>query len=389
MFLDLALRRNPKLIETAFNLHQGGLIQPDTYILDLDAIIYNAQCIKTEADKYGIKLYFMTKQFGRNPYISRELMKLNYDGAVAVDFREAEVLYKDNIKLGNVGHLVQIPSRMISGILEKKPEIITVYSVEKAREISEAAKKLNINQNIMLKVIDKDDTIYPGQNGGFCINELIPKMQELFQIPNITISGVTSFPCFIVDNDTKSIVETNNLRTVMKAKQHMEEYFSIKLDQINTPSVTCTSNMMRISNSGGTHGEPGHGLLGTTPLHALKDQVEIPAIIYVSEISHNLGEKSYCYGGGYYRRSSMENAVVGKDIDTMKKVGVEAPNDSNIDYYFSIQENANVGDTAVFSFRTQIFVTRSQVAVIKGISAGKPVIIGIYDSSGKQLKGGA
>ena len=157
MFLDLVLRRNPKLIEAAFEVHQSGLIQPDTYILDLDAIIHNAKCIKAEADKYDVKLYFMTKQFGRNPYIAKELIKLNYDGAVAVDYREAEVLYENGIKLGNVGHLVQIPSGLIENMIKKNPEIITVYSTEKAREISIAAKKLNINQNIMLKVIDEAD----------------------------------------------------------------------------------------------------------------------------------------------------------------------------------------------------------------------------------------
>ena len=37
---------------------------------------------------------------------------------------------------------------------------------------------------------------------------------------------------------------------------------------------------------------------------------EIPALVYVSEISHNLDGHSYFYGGGYYRRGHFENVEV-------------------------------------------------------------------------------
>ena len=388
MFLDITLRRNPKLIDTAFKLHQSGLIQPDTYILDLDTIVSNGSLIKDEADKYGIKLYFMTKQFGRNPFIAAKLMELGYDGAVAVDYREAEILYQNGIKLGHLGHLVQLPSNTIKVMLGRKPEVITVYSINKAMEISKAAVEMNINQKIMLRIIDTGDTIFPGQQGGFYIKDIIHVVEEIMCLPNIELYGLTSFPCFLVDNVTGNINETNNLWTIMKAKDILWDKFGIKIKQINTPSVTCTSIINKIAELGGTHGEPGHGLLGTTPLHALKDQVEIPAIVYVSEISHNLDDAAYCYGGGYYRRAHMEAALVGRDMKNIKKINADAPFDNNIDYYIGLKENANVGDTAVFAFRTQIFVTRSEVAVVEGISTDNPHIVGIYDSLGKYLRCG-
>lgn len=386
MFLDTTLRRNPKLIETAFNLHQQGLIQPDTYILDLDAIIHNGAYIKEEADKYGVKLYFMTKQFGRNPYIAKELMKLGYAGAVAVDYKEADVLYDNGIKLGNVGHIVQVPSHKVEEMLLKSPEVITVYSIDKAKEISKAAVKLGVNQNIMLRVIDEGDTLYPAQYGGFYLEELVESIAEIIKLPNITVYGVTSFPCFLYHADSKAIRATHNIKTVMKAKEIIEKTFSIKLGQINTPSATCGSSIKTIAEHGGTHGEPGHGLIGTTPLHVVKDEVEIPAIIYVSEISHNLKSQCFCYGGGHYRRSHMEKAFVGQNIDNMKTLNTEMPDSHSIDYYIGLQGNAIVGDTAIFAFRTQIFVTRSEVAVVKGIQQGKPEILGIYDSLGKLLR---
>lgn len=385
MFLDITLRRNRKLVETAFELHQNGIIEPDTYILDVDSILYNAKCIKKEADKYGIKLYFMTKQFGRNPYIASEIMKLGYEGAVAVDWREAKTLAENGIKLGHVGHLVQIPTNNIENILLEGPEVITVYSVEKAKQISDVAIKMNITQNIMLRVIDKDDILYPAQYGGFYLNELIENAKKIVAMPNIEIYGITSFPCFLYNSDSNSIEKTNNMDTLLKAKVMLENELHLKLKEINTPSATCTSTIKKIYSCGGTHGEPGHGLTGTTPLHAVKDEVEIPSIVYVSEVSHNLDDSCYCYGGGYYRRSNTTSALVGKDILNAKKLEFETPTLESIDYYLGLRGNSKVGDTAIFASRSQIFVTRSHVAVVKGIQNGNLKVVGIYDSLGRQI----
>jgi len=385
MFLESTLKRNPMLVKTAFDMHREGLLQPDTYILDLDTIMRNARYILREADKYGIKLYFMTKQFGRNPYIAKELIKLGYPGAVAVDYREAELLWQNGVTVCHAGHLVQVPSHQIRRLLDMNTEIITVYSVEKARQISEAARDLDRHQNIMLRVTANGDAMYPGQVGGIDIESLQEAFEYISNLPNVTVCGLTSFPCFLFDQQTDSIVETHNLNTVLRAKQLLEDKYAVKIKQINTPSATCTSLVKRIAELGGTHGEPGHGLLGTTPLHAVSEQVEIPAVVYISEISHNSGSVSYCYGGGHYRRSNMKAALIGYEMGNARKVEVEAPCTDNIDYYIGLNGGASVGETAVFAFRTQIFVTRSRVAVVKGISSGNPQIEGVFDSLGRPL----
>ncbi len=41
--------------------------------------------------------------------------------------------------------------------------------------------------------------------------------------------------------------------------------------------------------------------------------------------------------------------------------------DENIDYYLSTQKEHPIGSTVIAAFRTQIFVTRSDVAVVSGI----------------------
>lgn len=386
MFLDMIIKRNPQLIEAAFKLHKDRIIEPDTYILDMDSIRMNAKCMIDEAKKNNVKLYFMTKQFGRNPYISAELMKLGFEGAVAVDFREAEILHKNGIKVSHIGHLVQIPSGRIKKFVEMHPEVITVYSIEKAHEISSICSELGLKQNIMLRVIGKEDMLYPGQYGGFYLEHLEDDIKKISKLKGINIYGLTSFPCFLYNEEKKQIEKTKNISTLVEARKIIENCLEIKIKQMNMPSATCTNIIGQIAENGGTHGEPGHGLTGTTPLHAASEQPEIPAMVYVSEVSHNLGNKSYCYGGGYYRRSHIKNAIIGDSIDNSKYYEVEKPDLEGIDYYIGILGNAKVGQTAVFSFRTQIFVTRSNVAIVNGIRSGRPEVAGIYDSLGNRIQ---
>jgi len=144
MFLEKTIDRNPNLIKAAFYLHQEGVISPDTYVLDYDMILENAKMMKKEADKYGIKLYFMGKQIGRNPLICKALVDMGFEGAVAVDYKDAKIHIENGIKLGHVGHLVQIPKNDVELIVSARPQTISIYSIEKAKEISKAAVKLKI-----------------------------------------------------------------------------------------------------------------------------------------------------------------------------------------------------------------------------------------------------
>ena len=155
---------------------------------------------------------------------------------------------------------------------------------------------------------------------------------------------------------------------------------------MNFPSATCCSSIEKIACFGGTHGEPGHGLSGTTPLHATSSQMEIPCVVYVSEISHNFSKRAYCYGGGYYRHSRIREAYVGKYLQGAKRMNIIPPEDDVVDYHLALDQEATVGDSVVTAFRYQIFVTRSDVVLIEGLHQGKEVkIVGCYDSQGRKL----
>ena len=383
MFLKKVLENNKKLVEYAFILEQNGQILPDTYVLDYDMIMQNAKRMLEVAKPLDIKLYFMLKQIGRNPLIAKGLMEVGFDGVVAVDYKETLVMIDNDIKLGNIGHLVQVPEKCLYKVLKAKPEVMTVYSYEKIDSINRIAKELNIIQPLLIRINDDSSKLYSGQVGGFMLKNLKEVIDYIAKLDNVKLGGLTVFPALLFDGE--AIKPTANYEVLKKAKAITDElgYHDIL---INIPSATCVNSIPLIKELGGNNGEPGHGLTGTTPLHAKSDEVEKVAYVYVSEVSHNYGDKSYCYGGGHYRRGHMENALVGKNLDNAKMVEISAPSEESIDYHLELAENTNVGDTVIVCARTQVFTTRSHVAVVKGLSIDNPQIVGIYNPWGEKVE---
>lgn len=385
MFLKKVKERNNSLINTSIQLHQDGKILPDTYVIDVDMVAENTKKIVQSAKENDIELYFMLKQLGRNPYLANKIIESGIKKAVVVDFKEARIMMDNNIPIGNVGHLVQVPEIMLEEVLNYNVDYVTVFSLEKLRSINKISEKLNKKQNILLRVVDDKDNQYPGQYSGFQLDELKENIKEIKKLSYINISGLTSFPVFLCPDEDGKIFPTNNLETMKKAKSILEEN-GVDVTVMNTPSCTSVATMPEISYYSGTQGEPGHALTGTTPMHAKKNFSEKPAYLYVSEVSHNYKGNAYLYGGGYYRRGHLENVLFdNKGKQTVSKVLPFA--DENIDYFLQSANEQSVGTTAIMAFRTQIFTTRSEVALVEGISKNKPELVGIYDSQGKYLRG--
>ncbi|MGR1083051.1 alanine racemase [Olegusella massiliensis] len=386
MFLDRLVATNPTLADLALSLEADGTILPDTYVIDLDMVARNASLIKDAADASGISLYFMLKQLGRNPVVSRRLAELGFAGAVCVDFREALLMAGAGVPLGNVGHLVQTPHAALGRILAAHPDIMTVYSVEKAAEIGAEAERQGFVQPIMLRVLGPADTLYSGQYGGFELAELGRVVDELERIGGARVAGVCSFPCLFFSDETGELEPLPNAQTVREAAALLEARGYEGL-QLNMPSASCVHSVPVVAGLGGTHMEPGHGLSGTTPYHAAHPgEPEGVAYAYVSEVSHNLGERSYCYGGGHYRRGHLQGALVGRNVESAVRVGVTPPTDESIDYHFELSQLLQVSEPVLMCFRTQLFVTRSEVAVVSGLSEGRPRLEGIFDTRGHQLR---
>lgn len=380
MFLNTTKRRNPGLIQAGVRLHQDGQIPPNTYVIDVDMLEKNVRRLAQTAEQYGIELYFMSKQLGRLPELARMIRDNGISKAVAVEFEEARVLAEAGIDIGHVGHLVQPGKSQWDEVLNWRPEVVTVFSVERAKQVSNAAKRLGIRQPVLVKVVDDGDMIYPGQEGGFALDSLADVLPELTTMPGIRIVGVTAFPVFRLADNHESMEPTKNMGTLLKGKALLEKA-GVEVIQVNGPSATSCRTIPQLAEAGITHGEPGHALTGTTPLHAYQDLPEKPAMIYVTEVSHTFRDRYYAIGGGAYARSNVEGVLVGNSEDDILDRFVKVPSfpADNIDYYLPLEKpdgfHINVGDTAVYAFRTQIFVTRANVALVAGIQDGEPTLI--------------
>lgn len=388
MFLDATLRRNPQLIDAAIELHRSGRIEPNTFVIDVDQVVENARAVGEAAARHGIVLQVMTKQQGRNPFAALAAVRGGIGGAVAVDLPEARVLQLHGVPIWHLGHLVQVPAVDTAEAIEMKPSVITVFSEEAARRTGEAAIAAGTRQAVLLRVWKPGDFLHPGQEGGFRLDELRAAAERIVRLRGIQVVGVTSFPCLLWNDELRAIRPAGNLESVQEAARILREELGLELSQVNVPGVTCAASIPTIAAAGGTHGEPGSAIAGHTPLHAVSDEPEVPGMVYVSEIASIDRERAYCFGGGFYPRSRLRSGLVATDSDRHVVPAPQLPGDV-IDYYGHLDiagvPAPAVGDTAVFAFRSQVFVGRCQVAAVGGIASGRPEVLGIADQHGNVL----
>lgn len=396
MFLKKIEKKNKSLIDSAIKLHQSGQIPANCYLLDLDALKKNAETIAAEAKTQGLRTYYMTKQISRNPIAVKTALDAGIDSTVAVSAMGAKVLHKYGLPVGHVGHLSQIPRHEIADVLKMKPEMWTIYSLTMAQWVSEEAHKQDMVQDIIIKIADQGNLFLPGQDSGIWIEELETVLDSIKELKGVRVIGVTAFPCVTYDvYGTEGTKVTPNFEALHRAKRIIEEK-GMQCTVFNTPGNTSTDNLEMFAAHGATHVEPGHGMTGTTPAHIYEDLPEIPAMVYVSEVSHHFGEHAYAYGGGLYvciaggPKGYPVKALIGdKETGLVKgRVEWDQVHRDNIDYYAMLRPGTtcNVGDTVVFGFRPQAFVTRAYTAAVSGISTDNPVVEGVFDCMGHEVK---
>lgn len=384
MFLDAVLARNPALVDVAVSLHRSGAVPPDTYVIDADTVEANAALLAGEAERLGLSLWFVVKQIGRNPELIRAIAR-HIPRFAAIDPYEARLLHDAGARAGNLGHLVQIPPRQLPEMLGWRPETVTVFDLANARAVSDAARRLGLVQDVLVR-LEGTDGVYPGQEGGVPFAGLGDFAAVAETLPGIRIAGVTAFPCVLCDPSSGRPAPTQNFQLAIRARELLAARGHEGL-KLSAPSATSMASLPLLAELGATHGEPGHALTGTTPLHAVDhQQPERPAYVYVSEVAHTLADgRPAVHGGGFYPRARVGDALLPR---TGQRLPVQDAPAENIDYYRLLQlpthvADVQVGDTAVLAFRTQIFVTRSTVAVVAGLSDGEPRLTGLYDAQGR------
>lgn len=400
-YLDLLIQRNPNLIKFAAELHQQDLIPVNTFVLDLDGHVDNAKFMIAEARRYGIKLYYMSKQIARNPIITQAILNTGFEGVVTVEPQELRSLVRYGIKIGHVGHLVNIPELEIDYVLKiARPEVITVYNVEKAKMISDHAAKIGIKQKLLIRPVNPRDILYPYMEGGIPEEHAIEAIQKINSFPNVKVEGVTSFPCLLYDLKTRRPAYMPNIDTLNRVAKGAKEQ-GVGLSQINTPPMCITKTIEFYAKKGATHLEPGMGMTGMSPWQLYEPEMhpEIQAAVYVTEVSHMYDNFAYVYGGGFGYIEIFELAYDGKSyVPDASKLRMKAlvgrtpqqllnnPVDAEhyhgiLDYHAKLYQNPSikVGDTVVYGYRAQMFTTRAQLAVVSGLKQNEPQLVGLFD----------
>ncbi len=384
MFLDALVRRNPAFVSAAIRLQQQGAIPAAAFVLDLDAVEANARLISQEAARVGVEAFAMTKQVGRHPALIAAVQRGGIDAGVAVDMECVRALRDAGMRMGHVGHLVQVPRNDAAEAAAAEPANWTVFDEIKAAEVAAAAHAAGREQALLARIVADGDTFYNGHEGGFPADDVLRVADAIDGLPGARFGGITTFPALLYDHDRRVVVPTPNLGTLQRAVERLRGAGRTDV-RINGPGTTAAGVLATLAAAGVTQVEPGHGLTGTTPLHAVRDEPELPAALYVSEISHHHGGRAYCYGGGFYIDPVFPpypvHALVSRDGDVSSALRVEAdlPPPAMIDYYGMLHEDRGVrleaGMSAVFGFRIQAFFARAPVVAVAGVASGAPRVV--------------
>lgn len=391
MFLSVLRRRNAEFLRAVASLHAQGALPANSYALDLDAITANARALSDEAARHSLTVFAMTKQMGRNPHFCAAVQEGGIGAAVAVDMADARAVRAAGLRLGHLGHLVQVPAHEAAEAASHRPDYWTVFSRIKAAEAAAASVAADRVQNVLLRIHADGDTFYTGHEGGFPAAEVIEAADYVDRLAGARFAGLTSFPALLFSEPDGTVTRTHNLGTLTDAAALLRA--TGRTPQINAPGTNSSVMLATLAEAGATQVEPGHALTGTTPLHALRDDLpEVPAAAYVTEVSHLYGGRAYCFGGGLYIdpvfASYPLKALVapGGDLDSAFLADAEIPPPAAIDYYGMLTppDGATIrsGDTVLFGFRIQAFFTRAYVVPISGIRASAPKAHGVWATDG-------
>lgn len=397
MFLRTLLERNPRFVQAAVELHQAGLIPANSYVLDLDAIEANTAGLCSRARDLQLTVYAMTKQIGRAPAALDAMGAGGVDGFVAVDMACARPIVRSGHRLGHLGHLVQVPRGEAGEAAGLGPDCWTVFSRNKADEAAAAARSHGRSQSLLVRVFDDGDQFYPGHEGGIPLSGLPAMIDHIAALDGATFAGLTTFPALLYDESSRSARITPNMSTLARAAVIARRHRACPEQlQINAPGTTSTDVLTLLAEAGATQVEPGHGLSGTTPLHAVAELPELPAVLYLSEIAHIHQCMPLCFGGGLYIDPVFGDyevrAVVADDPSeiSMPPVPVDMPSPAAIDYYARLvpegQRTFKEGSTVIFGFRVQAFVTRALVTCVAGVADGQPRVAGVWNGFGDRVR---
>ena len=198
----------------------------------------------------------------------------------------ARAIAAGGLRLGHLGHLVQVPGHEADEAAAMEPDFWTVFSEAKASQAAAASCRIGREQDVLLRIHAPGDTFYLGHQGGFEAASVLAAADYVDSLDGARCAGVTTFPALLFSPEEATVGPTHNLGTLQRAAEVLRS--SGRAVQVNAPGTTSSATFATLAAAGATQVEPGHGLTGTTPLHATTDDLpEAPAVAYVTEVSHS------------------------------------------------------------------------------------------------------
>ena len=168
------------------------------------------------------------------------------------------------------------------------PDYWTVFNDEKASEAGRRPPRTGRDGQLALaRIVAAGDTFYRAMRAVLPPTDIIAVAERLDRIDGARFAGITTFPSQLLSIRIRARSGRRPTSRRCAAPPTPWRRPAARTIEINAPGTTSsTVTFEALADAGATQVEPGHGLTGTTPLHALEDLPELPAVVYVSEVSH-------------------------------------------------------------------------------------------------------
>ena len=265
------------------------------------------------------------------------------EAGIAVDMDCATPLAEGGMRLGHIGHLVQVPRHEADRAAALEPANWNVFDQAKTAEAAAAVRRLGREQALLARLAAPGDTFYPGHEGGFPAEDVVRVADYLDRLDGARLAGVTRFPALLYDRAAAAVWPAPNLATIERAAERLRASGRTEL-RVNAPGTTSASVLRLLADAGTTQVEPGHG----------RRQRDLDRPVFPS-----------------YQVRALVSSGPGDGVE----VAAEIPPAGAIDYHGMLDQPEGelpVGASVVFGFRIQAFFVRCPVIGIRGVRSGRP-----------------
>ena len=235
----------------------------------------------------------MTKQAGRVEFLLQGGHAWRHRPAVAVDMACARATHRAGMRRrpsrpprpgparrGRSGG--RVPCGRTSG---------RCSATEGERGCGAAARRSGFSQALLARIQADGDTFYRGHEGGFDAADVVGSGRPARRARRRPLRRHHHFSGAAVRPGQAQGGADPQPGARWRGPPRRSPGRGARDIEVNAPGTTSTVTLAALAEAGATQVEPGNGLHGTTPLHALEDLPELPAVLYVTEVSHLSGRQ--------------------------------------------------------------------------------------------------